>query len=250
MLNNEEVFAIWAPPEALWSDWAKPVLFAHLKPETATRGLAAESMPDVSWAPPADERVALILDLPGETAVACGVALIQHGYRPVPLFNGCPGSAEVVPTQSLMASLVPAADEIGSRELAPDAPPAFLLDARRMPRRGKVEPGKFDNRWMTFPQDYPSANLLKSQGIDRALIVQAEPGDAALDLQHILARWQEQGIALETCHVADGRRVPLDVKKPRRYRWLWYFALSLFGLYRSGAGGFGSVVPQPSSRTG
>ncbi len=243
---NEEIFATWAPWESVWSDWAKPVLFVHLKPEHAQSDATSHAT-DLSWAPPADERCALILDLPGATSIRCAATLMEYGYRPVPLFNGCPGPMEIVPTQPLLWAVAQTTASMASSNVAPDAPPAFLLDAGRMPMGLKPSPGKFDNRWLTFPQDYPSANYLQSQGITSALVVQTSPGKVADDLSHVLARWQEGGIALSTCDTSGGQRTPLEVKKPRRYRSLWYLALALLGLRRSGAGGFGSVVPQPSS---
>lgn len=242
---SEETFAAWAPPESVWSDWAKPVLFVHMRPEHAQPGLAEAEL-DVSWAPPAEDRCALILDLPGTDAIRYGVALMEHGYRPVPLFNGCPGTMEIVPTLPLLGALAQSAATINHHTLPPDAPPAFLLDKGRMAPGVSLQPGKFDNRWLTFPQDYPSANFLQSQGIGSALIVQSQTGDVASDLSHVLARWQDAGITLARCDLS-GNRDALTVKKPRRYRSLWYLALALLGLRRSGAGGFGSIVPQPSS---
>jgi hypothetical protein len=40
---------------------------------------------------------------------------------------------------------------------------------------------------------------------------------------------------------------PLQVRKPSKFRHLWYRALVLLRLRRNSAGGFGSVIPMPSS---
>jgi hypothetical protein len=246
-MRSEEAFAAWAPPEAAWSDWAKPVLFVHLDSLPESPGESNWGEVDASWSPGADERCAIVLDLPGPRSVALGIALARRGYRPVPLFNGCPGAMEAVPTQSVLAAIAMSTDDLGRIDLPIDAPPVFLLDAGRNPEGLKVPPGKFDNRWMTFPQDFPSANFLQSNGIQRVLLVQEGTGAPTADLAHVLLRWQESGIAMEACDSTGGGRSEVTIRKPRRYRSLWYLALAMFGFYRSSAGGFGSIVPQPSS---
>jgi hypothetical protein len=42
----------------------------------------------------------------------------------------------------------------------------------------------------------------------------------------------------------------VTVAKPKRFRSIWYRLLAIAGLRRNSAGGFGSVVPQPSSSGG
>ena len=76
-----------------------------------------------------------------------------------------------------------------------EAPPAFLLDSRRFPRGKAASPGQFDNRWMVFPQDFPSGKLLLSRGLRRAVVVREGP--LMDDLAHVLRRWQEAGVRIE-----------------------------------------------------
>ncbi|HEY9421285.1 MAG TPA: hypothetical protein VIW92_07725, partial [Thermoanaerobaculia bacterium] len=68
------------------------------------------------------------------------------------------------------------------------------------------------------------------------------------DLAHALRRWQEAGIAI---YLQDPDRDepprPLDVRRPSSFRSLFYRALALAGLRRNSAGGFGGIIPQPSS---
>ena len=56
----------------------------------------------------------------------------------------------------------------------------------------------FDNRWKTFPQDYPSARLLRERGIHKAIVVQEKVGEAREDLKYVLLRWQEAGIEIQS----------------------------------------------------
>ena len=51
---------------------------------------------------------------------------------------------------------------VGPGLAATHAPPAFLLDSDRM-KAPAPDPGRFDNRWLVFPQDFPSAAFLRSR---------------------------------------------------------------------------------------
>src|SRR5438552_17676209 len=89
MMNREEIFSPWAPEASPWSRWVKPVLFAYLD-SAISQILVTETAGDVSWSPPPNDKVALVLDLPGNEGVLAGVALAARGYRPVPLYNAVP----------------------------------------------------------------------------------------------------------------------------------------------------------------
>ncbi len=250
-----ELFDLWAPPGGLWSPWAKPVLFAELG-AVAPVDLYAEPLPSVSLAP--SPRAALVVDLPGASSVKAGLALLNAGFRPVPLYNGNRGpgvlnlsSGAVIDNEPILGWLCAGAALLQGQPLPSEAPPAFLLDSRRRSRIPPA-PGRFDNRWIVFPQDFPSASFLASQAIERAVLlqedIQAQPQE---DLAHVLRRWQQAGIPIFVGGVTSaGSAQPLTVDPPKRFGWLWYRALALMGLRRNSAGGFGSVVPQPSSGAG
>ena len=108
MTNREDIFEMWASPGSIWSLWVRPVLFAQMAERPL--GVTAETTPliEVSWVPrvgdAAAEPTALVLDLPGEEAVRMGVALAVRGYRPVPLFNACTDSSEVLEQVSIIAA--------------------------------------------------------------------------------------------------------------------------------------------------
>jgi hypothetical protein len=111
----------------------------------------------------------------------------------------------------------------------------------------KPSPGKFDNRWLTFPQDFPSANLLIARGISTVIVIQPKTGQPAEDLAHVLRRWQDAGISIQTAASESTAAEPIEVKRPARFRRLWYGVLALMGLMSNSAGGFGGVIPHPSS---
>ena len=71
MIEAREVYEAWAPRDAFWSRWTKPLLFAKLKPgDLVGPGPVADL--DARWAALARD-IAIIVDLPGERAVAMGL---------------------------------------------------------------------------------------------------------------------------------------------------------------------------------
>lgn len=248
-LNGQQLFETWAPAGSVWSRWAKPVLFAGDVP--ALSSSAPE--PEASGTPPrVDPATALVIDLPGSRSVDLGLRVAEAGYRPVPLFNGASDPGAVVPVQEIVRRLAEGAEALARGWIPDDAPPAFLLDANRMSPAQPPQPGRFDNRWMTFPQDFPSAAFLQSRGIRRVLLLQDDAqAQPRPDLAHVLLRWQEAGLELYIQDpLTDQPPRDLAVHRPSRFRGLLYRALAVVGLRRNDAGGFGSIIPTPSSGSG
>jgi hypothetical protein len=249
-MTPSELYKLWAPDEARWSNWVKPVLFADAF-SMVTYQPGVVPSPDVDWAPAADQSTAIVLDVDGTHAVWMGLALAARGYRPVPLFNGASGPSAVVDVARVAGALRAAANELAGIAIRPDAPPVFLLDARRSGGGTLVSPGRFDNRWVVFPQDFPSANFLLAHGLRNVLLVQSGAGVPKSDLAHVLLRWQEAGLVMWNSDLAlNLKPAPLRVQRPGKFRHLWYRALVLAGLRRNSAGGFGAVVPEPSQSGG
>jgi hypothetical protein len=248
-MQPEELYRIWAPAGGLWSDWVAPALFAHVE------YAAADARPedgDLSWFPASlPERIAVVADLPGAQSFRLGVRLAEtRGFRPVPVINAAPGPSEftsspdvcVVEMCDLVLALCAATPRVQALRLRDDAPPVFLLDDARTHGTRPADEGMFDNRWMVFPQDFPSAAFLKSHGIEDVLLVQDRDRLPAEDLAHILLRWQEAGMRIFDCGGS-----PVHVPRPSRFRALWYRALAISGLRHNSAGGFGSYVPESRS---
>ena len=248
-MNRSELFEIWAPPNSVWSPWAKPALFAEMPLAASVFG--DEGQPTVDLPP--DALTTVIVDLPGLDSVRTGLALAANRYRPVPLFNTAFHLSGVVNVESIARCLVVGADQLARLRLPHNAPPAFLLDAHRSPGGLRPSPGRFDNRWIVFPQDFPSATFLLAQGLRRVLLMQGSQivPTPQSDLAHVLLRWQEAGLEILRWDPA-GSSPPqiLQISQPSWFGSLWYRTLVLAGLRRNSAGGFGSVVPQPSSSHG
>lgn len=258
---KEYIFDIWAPEDARWSKWVKPVLFACMDSPLSCWLDPVEKI-DLSWAPAAADNVALVLDLPGASGVEAGLDLAELGYRPVPLYNAIP-MPFVIPEYGLLppraavevnpivAALWRGRERLEQRVLPADAPPAFLLDWNRSGGGHKPSPGSFDNRSVSFTTDFPSANFLLAHDVRCAIVAQPWDSGPKTDLAHTLRRWQEAGVAIELKRLDEpGAPVPCDVPKPSWFGWAWQRALAAVGLSRGRWGGFGAWVPEPSSSSG
>ena len=244
-MDKAAFYRIWAPDAAVWSPWVKPVLFLQMKPSPIAASQGGQTkLPIPQWMPDPSARTAVILDLPGARSVWTGVQLARNGYRPVPLFNSWPHFRSVLDLAPLQAAMAAATQALGAMRIADDAPPVFLLDADRM--NGVPVPGSFDNRWIVFPQDFPSARFLRTQGIRDVLLVRTN-GAIKNDLAHVLLRYQEEGLQILSAHPEDPGPAPLTVQKPAWYRSLIQRMISARPFRRNSAGGFGSVVPEPTS---
>jgi hypothetical protein len=242
--SNEEAFGVWAPDDSPWSAWAKPVLFSQATDAWRRRAPDPGSPGSL---PEFDQGCALVVDLLGVEAVRAGLQLAARGWRPIPLFNATTGMNAVVDVDPLMEALLGAADALATTTVHPTAPPAFLIDARRM--TGTPRPGDYDNRSVVLPQDLPSANMLRSKGISRVTLVLMDLSEPREDLRHVLLRWQQGGIELRQRSL-QGQERPLVVTPPSLFRKAWYRLVVLFGLRRSNVGGFGGMVPEETSGGG
>jgi len=269
-VTPEEMYNAWAPPESPWSLWAKPVIFAHLaeaaNPYVLPPDQVGESVTasfDLSPIPPADGTTAVVIDLPSATGATLALRLAnERGYRPVVLYNAVPApfsgqglmdaSNVAVDLRDVMAALRAWADELAALGLPADAPPAFVLDARRRGIGWTPTPGHFDNRSVSLPTDFPSATFLQSRGVQRVMIVQPTSATQPQpDLAHTLRRWQEAKIELLLYEIggyglSPQPPRPLDVPKPSWFGHVWHNFLVRARLRRNAMGGFGGFLPVPS----
>lgn len=244
-IASEAAFAAWAPDGARWSEWAKPIAFVQQGEVISTEPIADAALP--GWPGPGEPGAVLIVDLPGAAAVYAGVSMAERGFRPVPLFNGTQGPSPVIDVSPITIALGSAVERLARTAIARDAPPAFLLDSRRSGAGALLNSGAYDNRWVALPQDFPSGALLASHGFRTAMLLQHDTMSIPPDLAHVLRRWQDSGLRVRVVDVTSGRAEDVTVPKPSRFKLAWYVAAALIGLRRSNVGGFGSVIPVPSS---
>jgi len=242
---NEELFALWAPSESPWSVWVKPVLFADAPPLPATN-----EPPDVPRAEnfPLPGNTAAIVDIDGARSVLLGLGLARIGYRPVPLYNSGIEAAMLVNMYPIAEMLSYGAGALRQCAIGPGAPPAFLLNADRLDNSSEARrPGRYDNRWCVVPQDMPSAECLRDSGITHVALIAREVMD---DLSHILCRYQDAGLQVSRTVDFGIAPTPVTVQRPSFYKSFFYRFKVYAGLRRNAAGGFGAVVPEPSSSGG
>ena len=250
-MDLRQLYETWAPPDSVWSPWAKPALFTEPFPEISAgqTGTVTPAAPDGERMP-SESSTAFVVDLLGSRSVEVGLALARGGWRPVPLFNTAPHAHAIVKIDDIQSRLAAGAAELAALPIPAQAPPAFLLDANRRNATLPWVAGNFDNRWIVFPQDFPSANFLLGHGVRRVVVLQPSVRGAQPlpDLAHVLLRWQEAGLELSRQDPDAGEaRQPLQVDRPSSFRSLLYRALAMTGLKRSFAGGFGARIPTPGS---
>lgn len=259
-MNKEEIFSVWAPESSPWSDWAKPVLFAHID-MALSYVPQGESAVDLNFFPSADGKAAIVLDLPGAEGVHLAVVLARRGYRPVPLYNAVPlptvmrvldagvaqplGAVDLMP---ILSALRTETERLAQWNPAPNAPPVFLLDSNRQGEGRRMAPGQFDNRSVCFTTDFPSANFLRARRIEHMVLVQRGRIEPLQDLAHALRRWQGGGLVIERMRI-DALATPerFEISRPSWFGMMFQRALLAVGFRRASGGGFGAWVPNPSA---
>jgi hypothetical protein len=220
MIDRDTLYQIWAPDESPWSPWVKPVPFAFWPrslSEPATDPVAPVE-PEMNF-PSAKDGCALVLDLPGHVSIARGLRLARLGFRPVPVFASCPDTSyregfvrSAVNADRILAALVTAAPSLQEQPIPIDAPPAFLLDAGRFAPGVIITSGLFDNRSAVFASDFPSAAVLRRQGITQVAVVRDAAIPTGPDLPHALDHWRRAGIEVSV-RAHDG--TPVEFRWPR-----------------------------------
>lgn len=270
----ELLYDLWGPPHASpWSGYHRPTLFAALDSLQEVRrpggvpGFDAASAPR---GPPAwlDGRTAVLLDLPGPVSVAYAAHLLHRGgMAPVVTFNNWPHARGVIDAGRALAALLHYApwvkegwDRVEDRNAAP---PVFVADSTRM-GSPIVKPKDFDNRYFLLETDLPSGATLAARGIERLVYVRpALPPDApppipprpddADDLNAYLHETSKRvRIELARASVATwgmGAPAPFPVTV-RKTPFSTTRDPAFKGFRRNAAGGFGVLVPEPSSGGG
>jgi hypothetical protein len=265
-MTGKELFEIWAPSDSIWSQWASPALFAQI--DCTEEGAPVQvGGPAATWhEQTARPDSAVVIDLPGADSIRIVLALAERGYRPVPIINASPGpislqlnflprpnnsssqSVVVLDMSSLVREICGGTQRLQRLDFASDAPPAFILDSLRLKGTNPLRDDMFDNRWMVFPQDFPSARFLADHKIKRMTLVQTGKTQPQEDLSHVLRRWQEGGIEILAKTSGDlSLPTQLAVSRPSNFKASWYRALAIMGLRRSSVGGFGSFIPETSA---
>lgn len=259
-MSTIDIHRAWAPADATWSPWVKPVLFASLDRDLGDLGMAPaapewlgpelvtpleETLPrpvDPYREDRSLDDVALVIDLPGASGIELGVALARRGFRPIPLYNALPSRVAIVDVLPMMRVLLRSADEVAA--VPRSAPPAFLLDADRMGKGRRLAPGLFDNRSICRISDFPSAARLREAGIRRGVLVTEALEE---DLEEVALAWQAGGLEVWTKRPSERAvAAPAVLHRPWIGRRLWKLAFPLlFPVDASGA--YGRLIDEPAA---
>jgi hypothetical protein len=251
MIDRQTLYEIWAPRGEPWSEWVKPILFAHWPRELPKFGALPPC--DASWVPPPSERIALLVELPGVEAVAMGLSLAEAGYRPVLVFNASPPpikprhpleplpeSPALVDVDSILAAIVQGAEALRQIKIPSTAPPAFLINQFRSTPSRPIADRLYDNRSWLYTFDFPTADLLRDEGITGLILFTASREAPATDLEHLLRVWAKDGLAVRYKYLWDPDP-PAPVTLPRP-SWLTGIKLWLKGSFVHPIRGHGSFV--------
>lgn len=162
-MTREELYEIWAPRGAVWTPWAKAVVFANFQWQEFSS--TPDSPLHVPWLAHSD-RLAIVVDLPGSFGVEMAIAMARRGYRPVPLYNAAPAVSDVpelVDVRSIRFAFSNFADNLKSLSLPFNAPPAFLLDANRRGVAGRTA-WAIRQSFDLFPDRHPIGRVSRRAG--------------------------------------------------------------------------------------
>lgn len=206
-MTGKDIFKIWAPVDAKWTEWVRPVPFVSLDDSSRKNTVYNFIIPKINYISKPLTDTAIIIDLPGYESISEGLALAQIGFRPIPLYNGTneqKGAMALVDNHAIASALIWGVAELKKIEIGSNASPVFLLDSNRT-HRFKMSSSVFDNSWDIYDQDMPSAEYFMNNGINK-IIVRSEK--VQKDLNKILYKFQQKGI---TIFFTEGYERPREV---------------------------------------
>jgi hypothetical protein len=211
---------------------APPELPAHARP----------GAPAPAWLTPATWT---ILDLPGARSVEAAAWLVgAAGAQPVSTFDNWPHERGVLKPELALAEFLRWATtlEEARAKIAPEAPPVWICERERLGER-PGRPREFDNRYFLDDSVLPGPGVLRRHGIERVVYVVPTAGDEPIaDVVDYFGELLLAGIAVYRVGL-DAADAPLEAFVSSRGAR----PLQRAGYHRSAVGGFGTLVPEPSS---
>lgn len=205
-MNGKEVYKIYAPKSAKWTEWIRPVPFISI--DSNNRNLVDNWLNRKSlFIEEYDKNTAIFIDLPGKESIELGISLTNIGYRPIPVFNGTnpqKNISAISDNSHLESALINGAMILKNINLGNNANPVFLLDSYRT-NRYRVKESIFDNSWDLYNQDIPTAEYFKTNGIDKIIIVSKS---VQHDLKKIFFKYQRSGIKF---YLTNGYSEPKEI---------------------------------------
>lgn len=205
-MRGKEIYKIYAPNGAKWTEWVRPVPFVAI--DTYHREPIGDWMDRKTiFLKKYQQDTAIFIDLPGKESIELGINLAYLGYRPIPVFNGTDeqqGSQATTNTYLIESCLINGSEKLKNIRLKINANPAFLLDSYRT-NRYRAKESIFDNSWDVYKQDVPSAEYFIQNGITKIIVV----GETIQrDLKKFFLKFQEKGIEI---YITDSYSSPKKV---------------------------------------
>lgn len=203
---GREIFKIWAPIGTRWVDWIRPVPFITINDMHKNDMVVKYVIPPITYINNVSNDTAIIVDLPHHDSIEEGIALVDFGFRPIPVYNGTQSQigAMAVVDNHLEQALLWGSQQLQKKHIPMQAAPAFLLDSNRL-HRFKMSVSVFDNSWDLYAQDLPSAEYFLKNGIDKIIVRSDKVHE---DICKILFNFQKKGIQL---FFTDGYELPQKV---------------------------------------
>jgi len=263
--KTEALYEVWGPAkESPWDPYHCVPLFASLPTLPEDRigpGMAADAMRidahalfkpelmkkplEVDWA---QQRAWVILDLPGVFSVPMAVRLMATGFQPVCTFDNWPHWVGLIKPEIALGQLLRYASTVKElrESITKDAPPVWVCDRDRLGDRG-AKPREFDNRYFLDDSILPSPETLLKNGIRQIICVVPTPEDKPRD--DLRAYFRD--LLKEKFEVIQGAALSDPELKLFSFPTDTFdIKFSQFHFRRNDAGGFGMLVPEPSSSGG
>ena len=196
---GKEIYKIYAPKGAKWTEWVRPVPFVAI--DTYIRKPISDWIDrKVIFLKQYEKDIAMFIDLPGKESIELGISLAYMGYRPIPLFNGTDEqkySQATTDTYLVESCLINGYEKLKNISLNNSANPVFLLDNSRT-NRYRAQSSIFDNSWDLYKQDIPTPKYFKENGIDKIIII---GNNIQRDLKKIFIEFQNVGVDI---YLTDG----------------------------------------------
>lgn len=205
---GKEIYKIWAPEGNLWTNWIRPVPFIELDNEKNNNSYYDFTIPDINWINNYFYDSVIFIDLPANYSVAYGIALLDFGFWPIPIFNGTLEPENSIPTTDnhvVEKALLWGANILKDKKINSNMLPAFLLDCSRT-NTYKMNETIFDNSWDIYSQDIPSQEFFKEKGINKIVIIGEE---IQRDLKKILYKFQKSNFDI---YITNGYNDPKKIK--------------------------------------
>jgi len=247
-LDSRKLSQIWGPhPNSPWTPFHCLTLFVALDyiQQDMIGPCDYNPWPLQNVKPPTwiDAKTLIFVDLPGPKSVALGSVLAVSGCDIVCTFNNWPHPKGLVRPEYVLSALLRYASWLGQNRSAfpTPAPVAWLCDQERFSGYSG-QPGQFDNRYYIEDSVIPGPKFLLERGITKVVYISEETNVIKADLANHLYFYHKEGIRIG--HVVafpEGTLGEPSVIIPEKRNF------STTGFFRSSAGGFGGVIPQPSS---